>query len=165
MADPKRQFSGPGFVVVFLDIPFPISIPNGAYLTFDPKKDVACIELILHEGSKAFFRNRPIIGATSFERLKTAAAELERPRQSHSHLVTSRLTTGEEKATLNIHSGVDGGYAECKYYSEARVTFLADDIGGGNAFGRACEILNTFLAQSRQDREKQRGESHANTAT
>jgi hypothetical protein len=149
MTIPNQQFTGPGFVAVLFDIPFPISIPNGAYIVYDPRKEVACVQVTLREGSKAFFRNRPIIGPTSFEDLKTVASELERPRQDHSHLVTNFLTTGEEKATLNIHSGSDGGYSECKYYSEVCVTFLTDDIAGSDTFVRACEVLNPFLDKYR----------------
>jgi len=149
MTSPNQQFSGPGFVAVLFDIPFPVSIPNGAYIVYDPRKDVACIQVTLREGSKAFFRNRPIVGPTSLESLKAAASELERPRQEHSHLVTSSLTNGEQKATLNIHSGSDGGYSECKYYSEVCVTFLTDDIAGSDTFARACEILNPFLDKYR----------------
>lgn len=151
--DPKametRNFSGPGFVSVFFDIPFPLSIPKGGYVVYDPCKEVACIEVTLREGSKTFFRNRPIIGPTSFESLKAAASELERPRQDHSHVVTSSLTSGEQKATLNIHSGSDGGYSECKYYSEVCVTLLSDDISGNDHFTSACQILNPFLDKYR----------------
>jgi hypothetical protein len=151
--EPKAEeiidVTGPGFVAVLFDIPFPVSIPNGAYLVYDPCKGVACIQVTLREGSKEFFRNRPIIGPTSFESLKDAAAELERPRQDHSHLVTSTLKSGEEKATLNLHSGADGGYGECKYYSEVCVTFLTDDIAGNDTFARTCEILNSFLDKYR----------------
>jgi len=71
--------------------------------------------------------------------------EFQRPRQEHSHLVVSSLKSGEQKATMNTHSGVDGGYSECKYYSEVCLTFLADDISKSDVMGRACEILNPFL--------------------
>jgi len=149
MASKINQFSGPGFVAVFFDIPFPISIPNGAYLTYDPQKTVACVQTNLREGSRAFFRNRPIIGPTSYQDLAKASQEQERPRKDRSYLQTNVSRDKAEKVTLNIHSGVDGGYAECKYYSEICVTFLADDIGMINdskrTFARVCEIANPFL--------------------
>lgn len=140
----------PGFVAVFFDIPFPLSIANGAYLTYDPVKEIACIEVTLIEGSRAFFRNRPIIGPTSFENLRTAAQEYERPREDHSYMATSVLHDGTRKATLNVHTGVDGGYMECKYYSKVCVTFLADDISiTEGVFDRVGKIPNPFLDKYR----------------
>jgi len=62
----------PGFISVFLDIPFPTSIPNGNYTTFDPIKGIAVVTLTLREGTRAFFRNRPIVGPTSFRDLQQA---------------------------------------------------------------------------------------------
>ncbi len=117
-----------GFVAMTFDVPFAVSLPNGAYLTRDPEKGLACIELVLREGSLAFFRNRPIIGPTSFKDLQTAAQNFTRPRPDYSYVVTSVLADGGEKATLNIHCGEDGGFAECKYFSCVTVTFLADDL-------------------------------------
>lgn len=150
MSGSSQWFSArPGFVAVLFDIPFPVAIPNTTYLAYDPLKEVACIQFTLREGSKAFFRNRPILGPTSFESLRNVAGELRRPRQDHSHIVTSVLASGEQKATLNLHTGVDGGYAECKYYSEVCVTFLADDLGGFDGMARACEIVNPFLDKYR----------------
>lgn len=145
--------SGRGFVAVFFDIPFPISIPNGTYLVHDPQKEVAAITVTLREGSRAFFRNRPIVGPTSFEQLRGAWQEPDRPRENHSYIAVSQLHHGQSKATLNVHSGLDGGYAECKYYSEICVTFLADDLAAigqeGWTMTRACEILNPFLDKYR----------------
>lgn len=149
MATPAQQLRGPGFVAAFFDIPFPISIPNGAYLTYDPRKEVACVEVRLGEVSRAFFRNRPIVGPTSFQQLRSARQEQERPREGRSYVQTCVLRGGEEKATLNIYSGTDGGYAECKYYSEVCVTFLADDLQmvgeHEQVMNRVSEILNPFL--------------------
>ncbi len=149
MATPAQQLRGPGFVAAFFDIPFPISIPNGAYLTYDPRKEVACVEVRLGEGSRAFFRNRPIVGPTSFQQLRSARQEQERPREGRSYVQTCVLRGGEEKATLNIYSGTDGGYAECKYYSEVCVTFLVDDLQmvseHEQVMNRVSEILNPFL--------------------
>jgi hypothetical protein len=147
------HLDGPGFVALSFDIPFPIPIPNGHYLTYDPKNKVACIEVVLREGSRAFFRNLPIIGPTSFDDLTAAAREYERPRKQHSYIATSVLPNGTKKATLNVHTGPDGGYAECKYYSAICVTFLTDNIqrliDQGEALNRACEVLNPFLDKYR----------------
>ena len=44
MSTTAPQLSGPGFVAMLLDVPFPISIPSAAYLVFDPVKGVAAIE-------------------------------------------------------------------------------------------------------------------------
>jgi hypothetical protein len=143
----------PAFVVVLFDVPFPVSIPNGAYFCFDPIKEVACIEVSIREGTRSFFRNRPIVGPTSFNELIRASVDLERPRQDRSYLAVSRLNEGTQKATLNIHTGRDGGYAECKYYSQVTVTFLADDsaiLSRENVvLDRAFEILNPFLDKYR----------------
>jgi hypothetical protein len=159
MPEATQQFNGPGFVAVFFDIPFPISIPNGTYRAYDPRKRVACVTVTLREGSRAFFRNRPLIGPSSFQDLKTAAHELERPREDYSYIQTNHLVTGEQKATLNIHTGLDGGYVECKYYSEVCVTYLEDDIAlMGNGLIRACEILNPFLDKYRLMNENYRVE-------
>jgi len=149
----NRQYSGPGFVSVIFDIPFPISVPNGTYLVHDTKKEIACIELVLREGSRCFFRNRPITGPTSFEDLRKADYTQQRPRDDYSYLSNCILQDGTEKATLNTHTGVDGGYAECKYYSEVSVTFLVDDISiigeSHQVFYKVCEILNPFLDKYR----------------
>jgi hypothetical protein len=143
----------PGFIAVFFDIPFPISIPNGTYLAYDPLKEMAAVTVALREGSRAFFRNRPITGPTSFEELTRAWQEPARPRGTRSYLAVCRLNDGRDKATLNVTSGVDGGYAECKYFTEVCVTYLDDDL---NSIGqqdlvlrRACEILNPFLDKYR----------------
>lgn len=139
----------PGFVAVLFDVPFPISVPNGSYISYDPEKSIAVITVTLKEGSRTFFRNTPITGPTSFDDLRKAQQVPVRPRESRAYLATSRLPTGEQKATLNVNSGVDGGYAECKYYTEVCVTFLSDDvnsIGQQDAvFDRVCKILNPFL--------------------
>ncbi len=149
MSTVPTRLPRPGFVVAVFDVPFPISVPIGAYYTYDPVKQVACVEVSMREGSRAFFRNRPIIGPTSFSELQQAARELERPRPDRSYLAASRLHDGTQKATLNIHTGADGGYAECKYYSQVTVTFLVDDLQTvpqeTDALKRTFDILNPFL--------------------
>jgi hypothetical protein len=139
----------PGFVATTFDVPFPVAIPNGAYLCFDPAKEVGVVETTLREGSRVFFRGRPLKGPTSFRELQVAARDRIRPKENRDYVVTSELKSGEQKATLNVNSGEDGGYAECKYYSEVTVTFLADDLdmakNENHALRRACEVLNPFL--------------------
>jgi len=39
--------TGPGFVAAILDIPFPLALPNGAYLCHDPKKRIAIVQTLL----------------------------------------------------------------------------------------------------------------------
>jgi hypothetical protein len=90
---------------VFFDVPFPTSIPNGTYWTFDPVKQIAAITVTLREGSRAFFRNRPIVGPTSFRELQNAWQEGQRPRDSYDYVAVNKLKDGRDKATLNIHSG------------------------------------------------------------
>jgi hypothetical protein len=146
--------TGPGFLTVILDIPFSLAIPNGCYAVFDPVKAIAIVQATLREGSRTFFRNAPIIGPTSFNDLRNKAREFERPREEYSYVVTSRLTDGRQKATLNIHCGADGGFAETKYYSEIQVTFLEDDLGvigrrDDYVLQRATDILNSFLDKYR----------------
>jgi len=118
----------PGFIAVLFDVPFPISIPNGNYISYDSQKGIAVIAVTLKEGSRAFFRNTAISGPTSFEELRRAQQEAPRSREGRSYIATSMLPDRTQKATLNVNSGTDGGYAECKYYSEVCVTFLSDDI-------------------------------------
>ena len=145
---------GPGFITVILDIPFSLAIPNGQYTAFDPVKGMAIVQPVMKEGSRTFFRDTPITGPTSFADLKRKAQEYERPRQAHSYVVVSRLTNGTQKATLNIHSGADGGFAETKYYTEVQITYLEDDLGvlgckDGSVLQRATDILNRFLDKYR----------------
>ena len=153
MSTTPQQHSGPGFVSVLLDVPFPISIPNAAYFVFDPEKGIACIEVSLQEGVRAFFRGRPIQGPTSFAELRQATSSMQRLDQGRSYIATSRLPDGGQQATLNLHTGQDGGFLECKYFSQVAVTFLADDIGiisaGDQVEKRAFEILNPFLDKYR----------------
>jgi len=154
MATAAPQYIGPGFVSVLIDVPFPISIPNGAYFVYDPQKGIAAIEVSLREGSRAFFRNRPIQGPTSFTDLRDASTNLQRLDDGRSYLLASRLPDGSQKATLNLHTGQDGGFSECKYFSHTSVTFLADDIAIISAAGEAVqkrtfEILNPFLDKYR----------------
>jgi hypothetical protein len=146
--------SGPGFITVILDIPFSLAIPNGQYTVFDPVKGMAIVQPVMKEGSRTFFRDTPITGPTSFDDLKRKAQEFERPRLPHSYLVVSRLTDGTQKATLNIHSGSGGGFAETKYYTDVQITYLEDDLGvlgrqDGNVLLRATDILNRFLDKYR----------------
>jgi hypothetical protein len=145
---------GPGFITVILDIPFSLAIPNDCYTVFDPVKGIAIVQPTMKEGARSFFRDTPIIGPTSFRDLKLKAQEFERPREEHSYVVTSRLTDGTQKATLNIHSGAGGGFAETKYFSEAQITFLEDDLSvlaqkNGYILQRATNILNRFLDKYR----------------
>lgn len=144
---------GPGFITVTLDVPFGLGLPNGGYLTLDPIKGLAVIQPVLREGARSFFRVAPIIGPTSFEDLKAKARQYERPREAHSYTETSTLQDGSEKATLNIHCGADGGFAETRYYSEIQITFLEDDLGvlgtQGYLLTRATDILNPFLDKYR----------------
>lgn len=151
-APPMPQ--GPGFITVILDIPFSLAIPNGQYTVFDPVKSMAIVQPVMKEGSRTFFRDTPITGPTSFEDLKRKAKEYERPRLAHSYVVVSRLTDGTQKATLNIHSGAEGGFAETKYYTEVQVTFLEDDLGvlgrqDSSVLQRTTDILNRFLDKYR----------------
>jgi len=148
------SLTGPGFIAVILDVPFPVSISPGAYHVFDPVKQIAAVEVSVQEGSKTFFRSRPIQGPTSFTELQTAWANMERRDRGTGYLMVSRMLDGNSKATLNLHTGHDGGYAECKYYSRVSVTFLADDIAiinsNQNAVqSRAFQILNPFLDKYR----------------
>jgi len=145
---------GPGFITVILDIPFSLAIPNGQYTVFDPVKGTAIVQPVMKEGSRTFFRDTPITGPTSFDDLKRKAQEYERPRQAHSYLVVSRLTDGTQKATLNIHSGAGGGFAETKYYTEVQITYLEDDLvvlsrQDGSVLQRTTDILNRFLDKYR----------------
>lgn len=153
MSTTPQQHSGPGFVSALLDVPFPISIPNGAYSVFDPEKGIAAIEVSLQEGSRAFFRSRPIHGPTSFTDLRQASTSMQRLDQGRSYLMNSQLPDGSQKATLNLHTGHDGGFSECKYFSQVSVTFLADDIAiistGAQVEKRAFQILNPFLDKYR----------------
>src|SRR5271166_3400754 len=118
----------PGFIAVIFDVPFPTSVPNGSYISFDPVKTIAVVTLTLREGSRAFFRNRPLVGPTSFQELHQAWQEPQRPRADYSYVAVNQLHDGRKKTTLNIHAGTSGGYAECKYYTEVTITYLADDI-------------------------------------
>ena len=129
---------GPGFITVILDIPFSLAIPNGQYTVFDPVKGMAIVQPVMKEGSRKVFRDTPVTGPPSFEDLKRKAQEYEAPRLAHSYVVVSRLNDGTEKATLNIHSGAGGGFAETKYYTEAPITFLEDDLGVAEDFANAC---------------------------
>jgi hypothetical protein len=145
---------GPGFITVILDIPFSLAIPNGQYSVFDPVKGMAIVQPVMKEGSRTFFRDTPITGPTSFDDLKCKAQEYERPRLAHSYVVVSGLTDGTQKATLNIHSGAGGGFAEAKYYTEVQVTYLEDDLGvlsrqDGSVLQRTTDILNRFLDKYR----------------
>jgi hypothetical protein len=67
--------------------------------------------------------------------------------------MNSRLPDGTQKATLNLHTGHDGGFSECKYFSQVSVTFLADDLRmiaqPGHPAKRAFDILNPFLDKYR----------------
>ena len=151
-APPMPQ--GPGFITVILDIPFSLAIPNGQYTVFDPVKGMAIVQPVMKEGSRTFFRDTPITGPTSFDDLKRKAQEYERPRLAHSYVVVSRLTDGTQKATLNIHSGAGGGFAETTYYTEVQVTYLEDDLGvlgrqDGSVLQRTTDILNRFLDKYR----------------
>jgi hypothetical protein len=155
MSTPGQAASqGPGFITVILDIPFSLAIPNGQYTVFDSVKGITIVQPVMKEGSRTFFRGTPITGPTSFADLKRKAQEYERPRQAHSYVVASRLTNGTQKATLNIHSGTDGGFAETKYYTEVQITYLEDDLGvlrrqDGSVLQRATDILNRFLDRYR----------------
>jgi hypothetical protein len=153
-SQPPAAPRGPGFITVILDIPFSLAIPNDCYTVFDPVKGIAIVQPTMKEGSRSFFRDTPIIGPTSFSALKLKARDFERPRIEHSYVVTSRLTDGSQKATLNIHSGAGGGFAETKYFSEAQITFLEDDLSvlaqnNGYILQRATNILNRFLDKYR----------------
>lgn len=127
-SQPAAATRGPGFITVILDVPFSLAIPNNCYTVFDPVKGIAIVQPTMKEGSRTFFRDTPIIGPTSFSDLKLRAREFERPRDEHSHVVTSRLTDGTQKATLNIHCGASGGFAETKYFTETQITYLEDDL-------------------------------------
>jgi hypothetical protein len=145
---------GPGFITVILDIPFSLAIPNGQYTVFDRVRGMAIVQPVMKEGSRTFFRDTPITGPTSFDDLKRKAQEYERPRQAYSYVVVSRLTDGTQKATLNIHSGAGGGFAETKYYTEVQITYLEDDLGvlsrqDGSVLQRTTDILNRFLDKYR----------------
>jgi len=151
-APPMPQ--GPGFITVILDIPFSLAIPNGQYTVFDRVRGMAIVQPVMKEGSRTFFRDTPITGPTSFDDLKRKAQEYERPRQAYSYVVVSRLTDGTQKATLNIHSGAGGGFAETKYYTEVQITYLEDDLGvlsrqDGSVLQRTTDILNRFLDKYR----------------
>ena len=153
MSAPPTQFAGPGFIAAIIDVPFPIAVPNGAYFAYDPVSTVGAVEVALREGSRAFFRSVPITGPTSFQDLQAAAAQQTRPSENRDYLIVSELTGGSRKATLNIHTGETGGYAECKYFSQISVTFLVDDIRRLNEEGyvldRTFGILNPFLDKYR----------------
>jgi hypothetical protein len=151
---PPTAPRGLGFITVILDIPFSLAIPNGCYTVFDPIKGIAVVQPTMKEGSRTFFRDIPIIGPTSFNDLKLKAREYERPRTERSYVVTSRLKDGTQKATLNIHAGAGGGFAETKYFTEAQITYLEDDLSvlglkDGNILQRATDILNRFLDKYR----------------
>jgi len=154
MSTSSPAFGGPGFATVMLDIPFSLGLPNGGYRVFDPVKGIAIVQPTMREGSRSFFRNAPIIGPTSFHDLKEKAREYERPRQEYSYVATSVLSDGTQKATLNVHCGNDGGFAETKYFSEVQITFLEDDLGvvgrkDNYILQRATDILNPFLDKYR----------------
>jgi hypothetical protein len=150
----RPALTGPGFLTVILDVPFGLALPNGAYKVFDAVKGMAVVQTTLNEGSRTFFRAEAIVGPTSFNDLKKKAQGSERPQEEYSYLLTSKLADGTEKATLNIHTGSKGGFAETKYFSEVQVTFLEDDltvVGNKDDYvlRRATDILNAFLDKYR----------------
>lgn len=142
-----------GFVMVILDVPFGVGLPNGGFLGRDPKYGLAAIQPVLREGSRVFFRALPIKLGTSLEDLKTQNQEYDAPRQDHSYCLTSALADSSEIPTLKIFCGVDGGFAEAKYFSEIQVTFLEEDLdvieSQDYLISRVAAILNPFLDKYR----------------
>ena len=139
----------PGFIALYFDIPFPVSVHDNDYFVRDPIGGAAIITLKLREGSRAFYKNSQMAGGPSSERNHESAVNSAND-QAHEYLITAKLRNGDEKPVFGVTSGPDGGFAESKYYSEVRVIFLADDInldkiGEKAAFRRACDILNPFL--------------------
>jgi hypothetical protein len=143
----------PGFVSVIFDVPFPISVPDDDYTSFDPQKIIAVVTVKAKSGTRAFFRTGRITGLGTFENLHQQPLGPQRPRENRNYLAASTLPGGTEIPTLNVNTGEDGGYAESKYFSEVTITYLADDINSiadqNNVFRRACEILNPFLDKYR----------------
>jgi hypothetical protein len=138
---------------VIFDVPYPISVPDDHYKTYDPDKGIAIVTVLAKSGARGFFRSGRITGPGTFLNQQGQLLEAPRPRGNHSYAMASKLPNGSQILTLNVNTGQDGGYLEAKYYSEVTVTYLADDINSiaiqGTIFRRACEILNPFLDKYR----------------
>jgi hypothetical protein len=149
----EGYMSNAGFVAATFDVPFAISVPDGAYLCFDPVKQIGVVQTRLREGSRAFFRSLTLRATKVFSETKDVASSLDQPKEARNYKVVSELKTGEKIVTLNVDSGASGGYSECKLFSEVTVTFLADDLQAiakdSTAFERACGVLNPFLDKYR----------------
>jgi hypothetical protein len=150
---PAAQLPVPGFIAVIFDVPFPISVPDDNYVTYDPNKGIAVVTVSAKNGTRAFFRTGQITGAGGFQNQQQHLLNAPRPRQNRNYVMASRLPNGQEVPTLNVNTGHDGGYIEAKYFSEVTVTYLADDLNSiadqSVVFRRACEILNPFLDKYR----------------
>jgi hypothetical protein len=108
----------PGFISVFLDIPFPTSIPNGNYTTFDPIKGIAVVTLTLREGTRAFFRNRPIVGPTSF-RPATGMANTQ-PRRARATITSLSTNLPTEDRIIPGSGSIRTSRGECSAGALAR---------------------------------------------
>jgi len=144
----------PGFLTVIVDLPFLLGLPNDTYPIHDPIKEIALIQTIKREGSRAFFRNTPITGPTPFADLEMKAREFARLQQPYSYIITSQFPDGGQHATLNVHTGNSGGFAEAKPYTELHLTFLDNDLtktlkNEGGIMDRAGPLLNAFLDKYR----------------
>jgi hypothetical protein len=46
----------PGFISVIFDVPFPISVPDDHYTSYDPIKGIAVVTVAARQGTRAFSR-------------------------------------------------------------------------------------------------------------
>ena len=150
---PAAPLPIPGFISVIFDVPFPISVPDDHYTTYDPQKGIAVVTVSPKNGTRAFFRTGRITGPGAFQNQQQELLGPPCPRENRNYAMASKLTNGSQILTLNVNTGNDGGYIEAKYFSEVTVTYLADDINSiadqNTVFRRACEILNPFLDKYR----------------
>ncbi len=91
-------------------------------------RGVALFQTVKREGSRAFFRNTPITGLTPFADLGGQAQAYFRLQQPQSYVINAQFPDGTHRATLNVHTGRLGGFAEAKPFTEVHVTYVTDDL-------------------------------------
>lgn len=110
------------------ELPFPLMLPQQAFLCWEPVEGVAAFDPAGHIGSLQWKRTCTFLSSEPVFH-ETSRSQDPRSMPTHNYRIESRLVSGKAVTTAEIYAGPEGGFAEARPYTVANVFLCVDQAG------------------------------------
>jgi len=134
-----------GVAHVQWELPFPLRLPEAAFLCWEPDEGTATFVPAYGVGTFAWSRTSPLL---RIEDVFGVPGRGMVAIPTHDYRIASVLASGREILTAELTRGPNGGFTEPRPYAVANVFLclrLADDQWASNTIQRATAVLNNVL--------------------